>query len=92
LGGVGNAVGGVVNTTTGTVGNVAGTTTNAVGNTVGTTTNAAGGSLRGLQISQSTNASAQTGSTLSLTGSNLRLDSGTTFNLAISNAASVGNP
>jgi phenylpyruvate tautomerase PptA (4-oxalocrotonate tautomerase family) len=95
LGGVGSAVGGVANTTTSTVGNVAGTTTNAVGSTVSTTTNTAGnlsGSLRGLQISQSTSASAQSGSTLTLTGGNLRLDSGTTFNLAISNSASAGNP
>lgn len=87
LGGVGNTVGGVVNTTT--------STTNAVGSTVGATTSTAGnltGSLRGLQISQSSSASGQGGSTLSLTGSNLRLDSGTTFNLAISNSASTGNP
>jgi hypothetical protein len=94
LGGVGNTVGGVVNTTTTTVGNVAGNTTNAVGSTVGATTNAAGNvsrSLGGLQISQSANASAQSGSTLSLTGSNLRLESGTTFNLAISNSAKAGN-
>jgi len=95
LGGVGNTVGGVVNTTTSTVGNVAGTTTNAVGSTVGATAGTAGnlgGSLRGLQISQSSSASAQSGSTLSLTGSNLRLESGTTFNLAISNSSSAGNP
>ncbi|MDX6446026.1 MAG: hypothetical protein QOH71_3100 [Blastocatellia bacterium] len=94
LGGVGNTVGGVVNTTTGTVGS----TTNAVGNTVGTTTSAAGntagnltGSLRGLQITQSTDASAQGGSTLSLTGRNLHLESGTTFNLAVSSSTSAGN-
>ncbi|HYX28110.1 MAG TPA: hypothetical protein VE863_06050 [Pyrinomonadaceae bacterium] len=95
LGGVGNTVGGVVNTTTSTVGNVAGTTTSAVGSAVGATTSTAGnvtGSLRGLQISQSSSASAQGGSTLSLTGNNLRLESGTTFNLAISNSASAGTP
>jgi hypothetical protein len=96
LGGVGNTVGGVVNTTTSTVGS----TTNAVGNTVGSTTGAAAnttgnltGSLRGLQITQSTDASAQGGSTLSLTGRNLRLESGTTFNLAVSSSTSAGtNP
>jgi hypothetical protein len=69
--------------------------TNAVGSTVGATTGAAGnlsGSLRELQISQSSSASAQSGSTLSLAGNNLRLESGTTFNLAISNSASAGNP
>jgi hypothetical protein len=89
LGGVGNTVGGVVNTTTSTVGS----TTNAVGNTVGTTTSAVGnttGALKGLQITQSTDASAQGGSTLSLTGRNLRLESGATFNLAISSSTSAG--
>ena len=95
LGGVGNTVGGAVNTTTSTVGNVAGTTTSAAGSTVGATTNTAGnltGSLRGLNITQSSGASAQGGSTLSLTGGNLRLESGTTFNLAVSNSTSAGNP
>jgi hypothetical protein len=99
LGGVGNTVGGVVNTTTSTVGNVAGGATTAVGSTVGATTNAAanttgnlGGTLRGLQITQSSNASAEGGSTLSLTGGNLRLESGATFNLSISSTANAGNP
>ena len=95
LGGVGNTVGGAVNTTTSTVGNVAGTTTSAAGSTVGATTNTAvnlTGSLRGLNITQSSSASAQGGSTLSLTGGNLRLESGTTFNLAVSNSTSAGNP
>jgi len=93
LGGVGNTVGGVVNTTTSTVGNVAGTTTNAVGSTVGTTANTAGnltGSLRGLQITQSTSASADGGSTLSLGTGNLHLESGTTFHLLVSSSASAG--
>jgi hypothetical protein len=97
LGGVGSTAGGVVNTTTSTAGNVAGTTTNAVGNTVGATTSVAGnttgnlnGALRGLQVTQSSDASASGGSTLSLTGRNLRLESGTTFNLAVSNSANVG--
>jgi len=95
LGGVGSTVGGVVNTTTGTVGNVAGNATGAVGSTVGGTTSATGNlssSLRELQISQSTSASAQSGSTLSLMGSNLRFESGTTFNLAISNSTNAGKP
>src|SRR6266436_1467343 len=98
LGGVGGTVGGVVNTSTSIVDSVANNTTNAVGNTVGTTTSTAvagsgnlTGSLRGLQITQSSDASAQGGSTLSLTGRNLRLESGTTFNLAVSNSTSVGN-
>ena len=95
LGGVGNTVGGVVNTTTSTVGNVAGTTTSAVGSTVGATTNTAGnltGSLRGLQITQSTNASAEGGSTLSLNTGNLRLESGATFNLLVSSSTNAGTP
>jgi hypothetical protein len=94
LGGVGNTVGGVANTTTSTIGNVAGSSTNAVGNTVGATTSVAGnstGALRGLQITQSSDASASGGSSLSLTGRNLHLDSGTTFNLAVSNSTSEGN-
>jgi hypothetical protein len=99
LGGVGNTVGGVVNTTTSTAGNVAGGATTAVGSTVGTTTSGTanttgnlGGALRGLQITQSSNASAQGGSTLSLTGGNLRLESGTTFNLSVSGTANAVNP
>ena len=99
VGGVGNTVGGVVNTTTSTVGNVAGATTTAVGSTVGATTNAttntAGnltGSLKGLQITQSNSASAEGGSTLSLNRGNLRLESGTTFNLLVSSSTSAGTP
>ena len=94
LGGVGNTVGGVVNTTTSTAGNVAGTTTSAVGSTVGATTSTTGnltGSLRGLQITQSSSAAAEGGSTLSLNGRNLHLESGTTFNLAVSNSTRAGN-
>jgi hypothetical protein len=95
LGGVGNTAGGVLNTTTSTVGNVAGTTTNAVGSTVGTTTSTAGnltGSLSGLKITQASSANAEGGSTLSLSGRNLRVESGTTFNLAVSNSTSAGGP
>jgi hypothetical protein len=93
LGGVGNTVGGAVNTTTSTVGNVAGATTNAVGSTVGATTNTAGnlsGPLKGLQITQSTSASAEGGSTLSLNSGNLRLESGATFNLLVSSSTNAG--
>ena len=95
LGGVGNTVGGAVNTTTSTVGNVVGNTTATVGSTVGATTNTAGnltGSLRGLQVSQSSNASADGGSTLSLGNGNLHLDSGTTFHLLVSSSTSAGGP
>lgn len=95
LGGVGNTVGGAVNTTTSTVGNVAGTTTSAVGSTVGATTNTAGnltGSLKGLQITQSSSASAEGGSTLSLNSGDLRLESGTTFNLLVNSSTRAGTP
>ena len=84
-----------MNTTTSTVGNVAGATTNAVGSTVGATTNTAGnltGSLRGLQITQSSSASAEGGSTLSLGTGNLKLESGTTFHLLVSSSTSAGAP
>ncbi|HKP37344.1 MAG TPA: hypothetical protein VJT71_10830 [Pyrinomonadaceae bacterium] len=95
LSGVGNTVGGVANTSTATVESVAGSTTNAVGSTVGSTTGTAGnltGSLKGLQISQSSSASAEGGSTLSLGSGNLRLESGTTFNLLVSSSNSAGTP
>jgi hypothetical protein len=95
LGGAGSTVGGVVNTTTSTAGNVAGATTNAVDSTVsspaGTAANLTG-SLRGLQITQSTSASADGGSTLSLGSGNLRLESGATFNLLVSSSTSAGTP
>jgi hypothetical protein len=93
--GGGGLVGGVLNTTTSTVGSVAGTTTGAVGSTVGATTSTAGnltGSLKGLQITQSSSASAEGGSTLSLGSGNLRLESGTTFHLRVSSSASAGSP
>ena len=85
VGGVTNTAGNVVNNTTQTVGNVANTT----GQVVGNTTSAVAGSVKGLTISNSTSASAQGGSTLSMTGSNLRLASGTTFNLSVSSSASA---
>lgn len=78
LGGVGSTVGSVVNTTTNTVGGV----TNSVGQTVG-------GTLKGIQITQSTDVSAEGSSTLSLTGGNLKLEKGTTFNLRVSESSSV---
>lgn len=90
LGGVGNTVGGVVNTATTTTGNVLNTTTQTVGNVAGSTMNTVGTNIRGLSVSQSSNASAQGGSTLSLSGGNLKLDQGTTFNLMVSQSASVG--
>lgn len=92
LGGVGNTVGGVTNTaaqTTGNVVNTVGQTTGSVVNAAGSTVGAATGSLRGLSISPSADASAKGGSTLSLTGGNLKLEKGATFNLALSGSASA---
>ena len=93
LGGVTNTTGGVLNNTTTTAGKVVGNTTSAVGSTVGATTNTAGnltGSLSGLRITESSGASAEGGSTLSLSGGNLRLESGATFNLSVRNSTSAG--
>lgn len=90
LGGVGNTVGGVVNIAATTTGSVLNTATQTVGNVAGSTMNTVGTNIRGLSVSQSSNASAQRGSTLSLTGGNLKLDQGTTFNLMVSQSASVG--
>jgi hypothetical protein len=94
LGGVGSTVGGVLNTTTSTVGTVASNTTTAVGSTVGAagnTTSGVTGSLGGLRIAQSSSASADGGALLSLQGSNLRLEQGTSFHLVLSQSATVGN-
>jgi len=92
----GGLLGGVVNSTTSTVGNVVGGTTAAVGSTVNSTTNVAGNtatgvgsSLGGIQISQSSNASVEGSSVLSLQGGNLRLEKGTTFNLVLTQSASA---
>ena len=87
LGGVGGAVGGVLNTTTRTTGEVVGGTTGAVGGTV----NDVAGNVGGIRISQSTDASVEGGSTLSLTGDNLRLEKGTSFGLRLNQATSIGS-
>jgi hypothetical protein len=91
-------VGGVVNGTTSTVGDVVGSTTTAVGATVDGTANAAGGTASGLgrslsriQISESSTTNAEGGSVLSLRGDNLRLEKGTTFNLVLTQSASLSN-
>jgi len=90
-------LGGVVNSTTSTVGNVVGGTTAAVGSTVDSTTNVVGNtttgvgrSLGGIQISQSSNASVEGSSVLSLQGGNLRLEKGATFNLVLTQSAGAG--
>lgn len=86
LGGVTNTTGGLLNTTTQTVGNV----TDTVARTTTNTTGAVTGAVRGLTITQSTNASANGGSTLSTNTSNLRLEKGVTFNLSLSSSSSIG--
>jgi hypothetical protein len=96
-GGLLGGAGSVVNSTTSTVGNVVGGTTSAVGSTVDATTNTAGrtvsgaaGSLRGIQISESSSTSVEGSSVLSLQGGNLRLEKGTNFNLVLTQSASAG--
>ncbi len=83
LGGVGSTVGGVVNTTTQTVGGL----TSTVGGAANTTGQTVGGATKGIQISQSSDASVNGSSTLTLNGGNLRLEKGTTFNLSVSESA-----
>jgi hypothetical protein len=88
LGGVTNTVGGAVNTTTQTVGGATQTLGGVVDSTtgpLGQTTGSAGNTLAGLQILQSTSGSAEGSSTLALSGGNLRLEKGTSFNLLLNN-------
>jgi hypothetical protein len=85
LGGVTQTVGGVLNTTTQTVGGVTGATTD----TVGRTTGSLGSTLSGIQITQSSNASAEGNSTLWVTGGNLRLEKGTSIKLSLTKEASI---
>ncbi len=89
--------GGVLNSTTSTVGDVVGGTTLAVGSTVNSTTTAAGSTTTGvgstlgrIQISESSSASVEGSSVLSLQGGNLRLDKGTNFNMVLTQSASAG--
>jgi len=98
LGGVTSSAGGVVNGTTSTVGDVVGSTTTSVGATVDGTANATGGTASGLgrslnriQVSEASTTNAEGGSLLSLQGDNLRLVKGTTFNLVLTQSASVSS-
>ena len=92
--GGGSLLGGV----TGAVGNTVGGVAGAAGDVVGSTAETAGGAARGVgrtlgrvQVTQSAGLSAEGGSTLSLTGGDLRLEKGTTFRLTVSESARVGN-
>ena len=87
LGGVTNTVGSVANTTTNMVGGVVNTT----GETVGNTTKSLGNTVGNIRVSQSADASATGGSTLSLNGRNLKLEKGTVFRLALSESTKIGN-
>jgi hypothetical protein len=83
LGGVGNTVGGAVNTTTQTVSGVTGT----AGQTVGGAVRTLGRTFNGIQISNSTGASANGTTTLSTSGDNLRLEKGVGFQLRLGEPA-----
>ena len=68
----------------------------AAGDVVCSTTETVGGATRGLgstlgqiRVTQSAGLSAEGGSTLSLTGGNLRLEKGTTFRLTVNESARV---
>jgi len=86
LGGVTNTVGGVLNSTTETATGVV----SATGDTVGSATSTVGSTVGGIRVSESTTASAEGGSKLSLTGDNLRLEKGTMFRLRLDQAGSAG--
>ena len=85
LGGATGAVGNTVGGVTRAAGDVAGSTTETVGNT----TRGVGETLGRVRVSQSAGVSAEGGSTLSLTGGNLRLEKGATFNLTVNESAGV---
>lgn len=82
LGGVTSTAGSVVNTTTSTVGNVAGSAVNTVGGTAGTV----GRTVNGLQISQSASGSANSSSTISAKGKDVRIEKGASFHLRLDGA------
>lgn len=85
LGGVSSTAGSVLNTTTQAVGGV----TDTVGNTVGSTAGTLGNTVNGIQILNSTSASAQAGTTLSARDKNIRLEKGTMIGLQVNNSARV---
>ncbi|MBI3653897.1 MAG: hypothetical protein HY231_22935 [Acidobacteria bacterium] len=83
VGGLTNPAGGVLNSTTQAAGGVVNSTTGTLGNTTG----ALDQTIKGLQISPSSNTSAEGSSMLSLTGANLKLEKGTFFNLTLNQEA-----
>lgn len=87
LGGVTGTVGGVVDSTTRATGDVVSGTTG----TVGGAANGVGRTVGGIRISEGAGATVEGGSTLSLTGNNLRLEKNTTFRLVLNQSAGVNN-
>src|SRR5258705_1116097 len=87
--GNGSLLGGVVTGVTTTASDALGSTTTAVGSTVNGGPNGLGRSLGRIQISESSNASAEGGSVLSLRGDNLRVEKGTKFNLVLTQSATT---
>jgi hypothetical protein len=94
----GSSGGGLLGGAVGAVGNTVGGVTSAAGDVVGSTTETVDSATRGvgqtlgqIQITQAAGVSAEGGSTLSLTGGNLRLEKGTTFRLTVNESARVGN-
>ena len=94
--GGGSAGGGLLGGTVGAVGNTVGGVTGAAGDVAGSTAETVGGAARGVgsalgqvRVTQSPGLSAEGGSTLSLTGGDLRLEKGTTFRLTVSESARV---
>lgn len=86
--------GGLLGDPLGAVGGVVDSTTRAAGDTVGGATRTAGsavGRLGRIRVTESLDASISGGSTLSLAGGDLRLEKGTTFNLTLSQSATVDN-
>lgn len=82
VGGVSNTVGGVLNTTTRAAGNIS----DNIGQSVGSTFGSLGQAINGIQISNALNGSLQTGTTLSSTDRNIRLEKGVMVQLQLNSA------
>lgn len=98
LGGVTNTAGSVVNTATSTAGGVTNAAMNTTGsvlntgsNTAGSAVGAVGTNIRGLQVSQSADASANGSTTLGMNTGNLKLDSGTVFTVKVSGSSNASS-
>jgi hypothetical protein len=85
LGGVGNTVGGLVNTTT----QAAGSVTGSVANTATGSTGVVRQTLNGIQISTAASGSAGSSTTLSSANRDIRIDKGASFNLRVDSYGQV---